>query len=431
MHRHETSVGGVWKSSCMTAIAHFDDHHVVASARWLEAELGTLAKRPLWSMSASDVEDAVVSLTRARGQLDALLMRVLVQGEAVNAGLDAGATSTTNWWSHATRTTRAEAHRTARLAKQLEQHHEVADRLATGELRTDQARVIADAVDALPADVDEWVPEAATRFLLDKAREHDAKQLRTLGRRVLEVVDPEAADAEEARRLEAEEADAAAKAWLTLVDDGQGTCHGRFAVPSLHGAMLGKDIRARVSKLVKKQEGADERRGPRLTKHAFGLAFLDYIESSRRSPKAGGVAATVVVTMDLETLLGGLRAASLDTGGRISAGQARRLACRAGVIPVVLGGPSVPVDVGRRRRFHTEHQRIAMGIRDKGCTAAGCDAPPGMTEAHHDDMQWSHGGGTSVEKGRLLCPPHHRKIHDPQFQHSLDKHGKVRFTRRT
>ena len=167
--------------------------------------------------------------------------------------------------------------------------------------------------------------------------------------------------------------------------------------------------------------------------HRMGAAFMDYVEARSTSPvpRSGGVAATVVVTMDLETLLGGIRAASLDTGGRISAGEARRLACTAGIIPAVLGGPSVPLDVGRKRRFHTEAQRIAMGLRDGGCTAAGCDAPPAMTEAHHDEVSWGHGGGTSVEMGRLLCPAHHRRIHDPAFQHSLDKHGKVRFARRT
>jgi hypothetical protein len=100
------------------------------------------------------------------------------------------------------------------------------------------------------------------------------------------------------------------------------------------------------------------------------------------------------------------------------------------MIPVVLGGPSLPLDVGRKRRFHSEAQRIAMGIRDGGCRAAGCDAPPALTQAHHDEL-WSEGGDTSVEDGFLLCLPHHRRIHDPAFQHSLDKHGKVRFARRT
>ena len=57
----------------------------------------------------------------------------------------------------------------------------------------------------------------------------------------------------------------------------------------------------------------------------------------------------------------------------ISAGLARRLACEGGVIPAVyahgLGGPSQVLDLGRRRRLHTTPQRIAMTIRDQGCTA--------------------------------------------------------------
>ena len=164
----------------------------------------------------------------------------------------------------------------------------------------------------------------------------------------------------------------------------------------------------------------------------MGLAFIDYIESRRADtvPTAGGVSATVVVNMDLDTLLGGLGAASLDTGARISAGEARRLACRAGIIPVVLGGKSVVLDVGRKRRFHSETQRIALGVRDGGCTVYGCDAPPGLCHVHHDHA-WSQGGSTDVATGRLLCARHHHLIHDPRFQHHLDKHGKVRFTRRT
>ncbi|GAB3016516.1 hypothetical protein GCM10011376_03900 [Nocardioides flavus (ex Wang et al. 2016)] len=415
----------------MTAIQHSDDHHVVALAGWMEADLAAAADRPLWSMSTKEAEEVLLSLTRARDQLEALLMRVLRQAQAVDAGLGTGATSTVNWWSHATRTTRAEAHRTARLAAALDDHEEVAQALASGDLRADQARVITDAVDDLPDTVEDWVPAAATQFLLGKAVEHDAKDLRVLGRRLLEAVDPQAADAEEARRLEAEEADARAAASLSMVDDGNGVCHGTFTVPSLHGAMLAKDLKARVLRDRKKKSSSDEE--PMPTRHRLGLALLDYIESRPPDsvPSSGGVAATVVVTMELETLRDSLKSASLDTGGRISAGEARRLACRAGIIPVVLGGASVPLDVGRKRRFHTESQRTALGIRDGGCTAEGCDAPPSLTEAHHDEVPWSRGGGTSVEKGRLLCPPHHRKIHDPAFQHSLDKHGKVRFTRRT
>ena len=81
--------------------------------------------------------------------------------------------------------------------------------------------------------------------------------------------------------------------------------------------------------------------------------------------------------MTLETLDGRLKAAHLD------AGAARRLACEAGIIPAVLGGRSQVLDLGRKKRFHTEAQRIAKTIEAGGCEIEGCDWPPGQCHLHH------------------------------------------------
>ncbi len=121
---------------------------------------------------------------------------------------------------------------------------------------------------------------------------------------------------------------------------------------------------------------------------------------------------------------------TLDTGGRISAAEARRLACGAGIIPMVLGGKSQPLDVGRKRRFHTEAMRLAMGVRDGGCTAEGCDKPASMCHAHHD-IPFSRGGHTRVKDGRLLCGHHHRRIHDPAYATSHYPNGEISFHQRT
>ena len=211
-------------------------------------------------MSPADAADALVLLTQARSQLDALLMRVLQQASIVEVGADTGA-SRGELVVRAPRGPRARR-RTGRprLAAALERHEDVAAALAAGDLRTDQARVIVDAVDALPDEVEAWVPVEATRFLLERAVEHDAKALRILGRRVLEVVDPAAADAEEARRLEAEEADAVATASFTMVDDGHGTSHGRFTIPTLHAAMLRKHLMASAfpSRFSRETSAADQ-----------------------------------------------------------------------------------------------------------------------------------------------------------------------------
>ena len=71
-----------------------------------------------------------------------------------------------------------------------------------------------------------------------------------------------------------------------------------------------------------------------------------------------------------------------------------------------------------------------MSVRDRGCTAQHCETPPGLCHAHHN-TPWSHGGSTSVDDGRLLCPHHHRRIHDPQYETRHLPGGKVSFHRRT
>jgi len=294
--------------------------------------------------------------------------------------------------------------------------------------------VIVDAVDDLPSDlVDDEIRVKAEEFLLDQAGEHDAITLRRLAKRLVEVAAPEQADAAEAARLEREEAAARAAARLTMSDDGHGKTHGRFTIPTHHAAMLRAALLAIAApKHQRAVNGAGGAAGePRPGPERMGQAFCEYLERypADRLPDAGGVPATIVVTMPLDSLLGGLRAAHLHTGETISATEARRLACEAGIVPAVLDGQGGPLDVGRKRRFHTKTHRVALALRDGGCTAEGCDWPPGLCHAHHD-APWSHGGGTSVASGRLLCPRHHARAHDPAYETTTLAGGKVTFHRR-
>ncbi len=138
----------------------------------------------------------------------------------------------------------------------------------------------------------------------------------------------------------------------------------------------------------------------------------------------------MVVTIDLDTLLGRLGEATLSTGARISAGHARRLACEAGIIPTILNGPSAVLDLGREKRLFDHHQLTALHLRDGSCTAEGCDWPPGLCHAHHMNP-WSTGATTDLTNARLLCAHHHARIHDETYHHTLTTNGHVRFHRRT
>jgi hypothetical protein len=130
-------------------------------------------------------------------------------------------------------------------------------------------------------------------------------------------------------------------------------------------------------------------------------------------------------------LRSGLGAAELSTGGRISAHEARRLACTAGVLPAVLGGASDVLDLGRSRRLFSPAQRKALGIRDRACRAEGCDIPAAWCEAHHAAQPWAGGGRTDLADGVLLCPFHHHRAHDPVWDASRLPNGDVRYVRRT
>ncbi len=154
----------------------------------------------------------------------------------------------------------------------------------------------------------------------------------------------------------------------------------------------------------------------------------------------GGDATTVVVTVPLASLKAELGAADLLgsglvpgdelTGDLITAAQARRLACTAKILPAVLGGDSIPLDLGRARRLFSPGQRKALLIRDKTCRAEGCDVPGTWCDAHHLGP-WSSGGRTDLDNGVLLCNHHHHRAHDTAgFRTDRLPNGDIRFHRR-
>ena len=122
--------------------------------------------------------------------------------------------------------------------------------------------------------------------------------------------------------------------------------------------------------------------------------------------------------------------ATLETGDVITAGEARRLACQAKILPAVLGGKSEVLDLGRARRLHSSAQRKAIRLRHSQCQADGCTVPAAWCETHHGDP-WSKGGKTDLTNAALLCSHHHHRAHDTRYLTQLLPNGDYRFTRRT
>jgi hypothetical protein len=98
----------------------------------------------------------------------------------------------------------------------------------------------------------------------------------------------------------------------------------------------------------------------------------------------------------------GLRGGSLtSTGCRIGPRHIRRLACDTAIIPLLLGGKSEPLDVGREKRSAIRYQRRVLAARDGGCAYPGCDRPVSWCGAHHI-RHWADGGPTDIDK-QIVC----------------------------
>lgn len=217
-------------------------HPIISCAADVQGALKGVASVEPTFMSVGEKQSALVALTEARSQLDALAARVLAASDEV--GEQHGLRDAAAWLALQTRTTRREARRELALGRALEQHSAVASAMTSGELRTEQARAIVEAVDVLPARVNAETRGLAETTLLELASRHDARDLKQIGKRILDVVAPEVGESHEETVLAEEEARALSGVELTVSDDGNGLCHGRFTVPSHIWAMLKRHLLA-------------------------------------------------------------------------------------------------------------------------------------------------------------------------------------------
>jgi hypothetical protein len=166
----------------------------------------------------------------------------------------------------------------------------------------------------------------------------------------------------------------------------------------------------------------------------LGLAFCELLErvDPRTLPDHGSMGTELIITMSLEALRTKLATATAfgpDGATPISAAEARRLACNAGLIPAVLGTKGQVLDLGRAARLASKAQKKALMLAHPTCQGEHCDTPAAWCEVHHL-KPWADGGTTDIEYLVLACNRDHLRMHDPGLTYELLPNGAIRFTRR-
>ena len=335
-----------------------------------------------------------------------------------------------------------------------------AQALVDGELSPAHAQVLAHGTQDLP----DHLAAEAEPVLLAAARRLDPPRLRRVVAHLLAVADPEGADAQAERRHQRR------GLWLAA------TWEGMVAVDGLLEAEAGQILLAALEPLARPADAHDDRSGDQRRADALCELARRNLEAGQL-PQTGGVRPQLLVTVDLDSLLGRPGTLGGDAGwaGPLGPEACRRLACDGAVTRVLVTrhptnhhhhasygtddhdhpattarvaraawrpgsrrrpdgsprpwvvAPTQPLEVGRTSRVVTAAQRAALVVRDGGCAMAGCQRPPAWCEAHHL-QHWLHGGPTDLDNLALICRAHHRAVHEGGWRLHRDPDGRLTAT---
>ena len=170
-------------------------------------------------------------------------------------------------------------------------------------------------------------------------------------------------------------------------------------------------------------------RGPtRTARRADALAWMaERVFEPGAAPPLAPHRHDVVVHVDAEVLAHrNAGRCEIEHHSDIAAETARRLCCDGGIVATVDGPQGEPLAVGRRTRGIPPAVRRALHNRDRGCRFPGC---PATRRLHgHHVQHWANGGETALDNLVLLCPTHHRLVHEGGFEVRRLDDGAFRFS---
>ncbi|MEU7850883.1 DUF222 domain-containing protein [Micromonospora parva] len=380
------------------------------------------AETALWALSDDDLL-ASLDATQVLGQrLAAVQLGLVRELDGRGVAVAQGASSTAVWLRERLRLSGRSARQLVQLAATIDAAPSaVRDALLGGAMTVEQGRVVAETIAALPVEAGPEEADKATQLLVAWADRFDPTSLSRLGERVLAHVAPELADQAELKALERATERAEARRHVTLSEQQNGQVRLSGNLDTETASLL----REAIDPLCAPTGEQDDRSPGQRRADALGEICRLALRTGQL-PDNGGDRPQLVVTVALEELVNGVRAGTLETGTHLTPGAVRRLACDAGVLPVVLDGNSQVLDVGRQRRLFTGPLRRALVLRDGGCAFPGCDRPPRWCDGHHI-RHWVDGGVTTLGNAVLLCGYHHRLIHRGDWAVRLAADGRPEF----
>ena len=117
------------------------------------------------------------------------------------------------------------------------------------------------------------------------------------------------------------------------------------------------------------------------------------------------------LTMDLADLGDDSAVAFTAAGAPVPVSMVRNNLCKAEILLWASSPDGKHYRLLTASRFASDYQKQCLALRDGGCVWRGCNMAASKCDAHHLKFR-SEGGQTAIENMALLCPTHHRKLHN-------------------
>lgn len=339
--------------------------------------------------------DAIMQLHAAECAIRRTLLQIVAAHDEQESWKEDGAASMTGWLVAQLGVAHGTAAQLVSVAETLERLPAVAAGLEQGLLSWDKTRALARFA----------TPETETE-LTEEARGLSASQMHTLARR-MRTPDDKARRTRSVRKWW--DAD---REWLHI--------HGR--IPGAEAATVEKALDRAVQRVPQNAdhqvcEDHEARLADALVEIAAGSLAAD------PDPDR----ASVVVHLDLQALTNGTGVAEIESGPALTTQTAQRLCCDARLQTVLDGADGLPIGIGRTSRTIPAWLNRQIRHRDRTCRFPGCERTS-WVHAHHL-VHWSKGGPTDLDNLVLLCPYHHRLVHEGGWRIEGSPNGDLVFIR--
>ena len=355
----------------------------------------------------------VEQLLRLQARIDAQMARELAVIDAHDATVTDCGRATKGWLVEEQNLDPGAAARKLRIARHLGRWPATEDMWLAGDISEDHVAVIVKALATVPAEVVEVVEKA----LLEIAYLSPPRDVAAAVDQILVACGIDDVEAAAARRY------ATRGVTVAKTFGGTGSLSGTLS------ATLADKLSRALAHAGAPADADDDRSQAQRFHDALEAMTDHYLDTADLpSEQRGERPARVVVTIPLETLEQRLQGGwgLLPTGAQVSPETARRIACDAEVIPVVLNGRNV-IDIGHGQRTFSEHIRRAAVIRDGDrCVYPNCRNP--RKEAHHWRVHWADGGKSDLDNCAWLCAFHHYLVHEAGWTMHRETDGGYTFT---